>query len=445
MLSKLWAITWKDLYSTFTDRNLILIMIVTPLALATIIGVAFSSFIRGGNDVPVRDIPVAVVNLDEGAEANGTPINNGDIFVNLLVPPENVDESTEDNPLFDLTNAVQVADAETARAAVDSGDYTAAIIIPANFSAKLTYSQEHSIEPVEVEVYASASSPTAASIIRSIAESFANQIATGNITIQSTIEALIVRAQSDPAFGVLFAAASASGSFTPDFAPAFTPGENPITIEQQTVTGQAATFNPLILVGAGQAVFFMMFTAMGSANSVLEERRDGTLNRLMASPTPRYLILLGKLLGTLVICIVQVTALLLALTLIGSLLVGQLQFLWGSNLLALAAVVVAVSLAATGLGSVVAALVRTPEQGNIVGGVISMAMGVLGGAFISTDVFPEAIQSFSRLTINYWGTDAFSRLSQNQTDISTNLLALLGIGIVLFSIGLAIFNRRLNV
>src|SRR5689334_1306888 len=89
MLSKIWAITWKELYTTFTDRNLILIMIVTPLALATIIGAAFSGFIRGGNDVPVQDIPVAVVNLDAGTEANGQKFNNGDIIANLLVPYAN--------------------------------------------------------------------------------------------------------------------------------------------------------------------------------------------------------------------------------------------------------------------------------------------------------------------------------------------------------------------
>ena len=47
-----------------------------------------------------------------------------------------------------LTNAEQVADAETARAGVDNGKYAAAIIIPADFSAKLTYSQTHPIEPV---------------------------------------------------------------------------------------------------------------------------------------------------------------------------------------------------------------------------------------------------------------------------------------------------------
>lgn len=451
MLSKLWAITWKELYTTFTDRNLILVMIATPLALATIIGAAFSSFFSGSNDVPVRDIPVAIVNLDAGAEANGATFNNGDIFVQALVPPVSEGAAasteaaaTEANPLYELTNAVQLDDAAAAKAAVDRGEYVAAIIIPADFSAKLTYSQQHSIEPVSVEVYASAASPTSAEIIRSITESIANQIASGNITIEATIESLIERAQNNPAFALQFGAAAASGSFGAEFADAFTPGSNPVSIEQQTVTGEASSFNPLVLFGAAQAVFFMMFTAMGGANSMLEERRDGTLQRLLVTPTPRIVILLGKLLGTLVTCIVQVTILVFALTLVGSVLTGQLEFIWGSNLLLLAAAIVAVSVAACGLGTILAAAVQNPEQGNAVGGIVSMAMGVLGGAFVSIDVFPEFVRSLSRLTINYWGTDAFVRLAQNQTDITTNLLALFGIGIVLFGIGVAVFNRRLN-
>jgi ABC-2 type transport system permease protein len=189
----------------------------------------------------------------------------------------------------------------------------------------------------------------------------------------------------------------------------------------------------------------MMFTAFASANSLLEERRDGTLQRLIVSPTPRIAILLGKLLGTLVTCIVQVTFLVLALTLIGSLMSGELVFIWGNNLLALAAVIFAVSLAASGLGTILAAAAKNPEQGNAIGGIVAMAMGILGGAFVNISVFPEVIRPLTRLTINYWGTDAFTRLSQNQTDIGTNLLALLVIGAVCFGTGLAIFNRRLNV
>ena len=114
-------------------------------------------------------------------------------------------------------------------------------------------------------------------------------------------------------------------------------------------------------------------------------------------------------------------------------------------LVALATVACAVSLAASGLGTILAAAAKNPEQGNAIGGIVALAMGVLGGAFVNIGVFPEVIKPLTRLTINYWGTDAFTRLSQNQTDIGTNLLALLGIGVVCFSIGLVVFNRRLNV
>jgi ABC-2 type transport system permease protein len=145
-----------------------------------------------------------------------------------------------------------------------------------------------------------------------------------------------------------------------------------------------------------------------------------------------------------VICVVQVTILIIALTIVGSILAGEIQFIWGSNILLLALVILAVALAASGLGALVASLVRTPAQGDIVGGVISMAMGVLGGAFFGTAAFPPFIKPLTNLTITYWGTDAFSKLALNQTDIGTNLVVLFTMGIVLFLIGLTIFNRRLS-
>ncbi|MCS7071965.1 MAG: hypothetical protein NZM00_10700, partial [Anaerolinea sp.] len=106
MIARVLNIVWKDLYITYTDRNLLLIMLVTPLALAIIISLAFSSFFNASGDVPIRDIPVAIVNLDTGVEVNGQPINQGETYVRLLVPP--ADASADElaaNPLFQLTDA----------------------------------------------------------------------------------------------------------------------------------------------------------------------------------------------------------------------------------------------------------------------------------------------------------------------------------------------------
>ncbi|MDX2139183.1 MAG: ABC transporter permease [Chloroflexota bacterium] len=443
-MSKLLSIIWKEVYITFTDRSLLLILIVTPLALSTIIGSAFSGFIQGGgNDVPVRDIAVALVNLDSGSELNGEPFNSGQTFVDLLVPSDSAED--ESNALLDLTNTTLLTDAAAARAGVDDGTYRAAIIIPEDFTRSMTYSQNNTdIRVSPVEVYTSPDSPVSASIMRSITENITRQFVTGNVTVAATINTLVAEAQTNLPFGIAFAAASANGEFAPDFAPAFDPTSTPITIQQQTVSGQVQAFNPLVAFGAAQALFFMTFTAIQGANDMLQEKRNGTLQRLLVSPTSRMTVLLGKLLGALVTCVVQVVLLFFFLNIVGILLSGQLSIIWGNNLLLVLAVIIAGSLAACGIGAIVTALARTPEQVNVVGGLIAILFGLFSGAFFSIQAIP-ALAPLSRVTPNYWGVDAFTRLAQGNTDIATNLLVLVIIGAVTFVIGLSIFDRRLNV
>ena len=82
MMNKIFTIAWKDIRSTYSDRNLVMIMLAAPLAVATIIALAFGGV--GGGDVPIRDIPVAIVNFDTGA--NGQ--NLGATYVNAFIPSE---------------------------------------------------------------------------------------------------------------------------------------------------------------------------------------------------------------------------------------------------------------------------------------------------------------------------------------------------------------------
>jgi len=441
MLAKIRALIWLELYRTFTDRNALLILIVTPLALATIIGLAFSGFIGdGSNDVPIRDIPLAVVNLDEGIETLGNQINNGDIFIEILVPAGDTGE-TDENVLHLLTDAIALDDPDEARARVDRGDLTAAIIIPPDFSRNLTITPDRlTIEPASIEVYANPAMPISASIVRLIATGIANQIATGNVTIAATIGYLVDQAQQNPLIGLRLL-----GEFEPDFSPAFDPANALITLETQTVQGEAVTtFNPLAMFGAGVSVMFMMFMAQASANGIMYERQNGTLQRLLATPTPRMVILLGKLAGTFASAVLQLVLLFIFLTLVGSLLSGQVRLIWGDNLLAIALAIGAAALAASGLGALLTALVRTPEQGNVVGTAVILAMSVLGGTFFSTEGLP-ILQTLRQFTLNYWSIDAFTRLSLGETNIGLHLLVLFGLGAVMFLLGVIIFNRRLDI
>lgn len=437
MLRKILAMSWKEVYTTYTDRNLLLIMIATPLALATIIGFAFSGFLgNGGNDIPIRDIPLAIVNLDEGSPTFGGQ-NNGQIFVDLLVPG-----ASDDQPeaLLELTDARQMADPDGARRAVERGELAAAVIIPPDFSANLTYSPTHQgIDPSTIQIYTNSAQPISANIVRSIVTGIGDQIATGNIAVAVTIDALVERAQQD-----FVTALQLLANFNPDFAPAFDPDTNPIRVEAQTVTGEAPTFNPLVYFGASNAILFMLFTARGSAGSVLEEKQDGTLARLFSTPTPRIVILLGKLVGTFITCVVQLLLLFFFLTLVGSLISGEMQFIWGRHIGSIALVIVASSLAASGLGTLLTALVRTPQQSDFIGSVIILTMALLSGAFFSVENVPF-LRVARQFTLNYWGVDAFTKLALDQTDIGLHVAVLLVFGAVTFGAGLVIFNRRLEV
>ncbi|MEZ4669980.1 MAG: ABC transporter permease [Anaerolineae bacterium] len=451
MLQKIWTIAWKDISTTFGDRNLVLVMLAAPLAVATIIALAFGGV--AGGDAPVSNIPIAIVNLDSGSERT----NLGEIYVSAFIPSEATSSSTASTcdlvdstvtseksaaTLQDLTDATLVADVETARKGVDDGTYTAAIIIPENFTQKVSYGQDKPVEAASVEVYANGGRTISAGIIRSIAESITNQIATGNIAVAATIDSLIARAQADPAFSVQFLAASASGSFNPDFSCAFVPGVSRLTIDQQSVEGKksngAATL--LVIFGSAQAMFFSLFTGQGGVGSIFDERRQWTLQRLVVSPTPRLAILVGKMLGVFFNCVLQLVFLFIALTVVASLLNGSFNMIWGTDFLRIGLTILLAALAATGLGTLLAGVAKTPEQGQIYGSLISVAMAVLGGAFGFQ--LPREISQFSLL---YWGTDAFTKLANGQGDITLNLLVLAVFGVGMFGIGFWLFNRRLDI
>ena len=89
-MRKILAIAAKEIYIVFRDRNLVLLMFATPLVLSTIVGLAFGG--SGDSDVPdFADIPVAVVNHDEGVDLQET-INLPDQFANLDALPFDLED-----------------------------------------------------------------------------------------------------------------------------------------------------------------------------------------------------------------------------------------------------------------------------------------------------------------------------------------------------------------
>lgn len=474
-MHKLWTIAWKEIYTTFTDRNLVLIMVASPLVLSTIVALAFGGF--GGGDVPIQDIPIALVNHDQ---AGSLGFSYGDIYASMLIPAEPGGSQTEpalpacetasetepaaiEASLFDLTETVvfdeplarslvESGEVEfegdaalggayldgVAKAAVDSGVYTAAIIIPSDFTQRMSYIPmlHPEMEQTGVSVYANSGSAIAASVVRSIVEGITNRIASGNIAIAATFEEL------QATYGPSALAQAASQDLASAFSCAFTPAGDIIHLNPEAVessSGGDVARSILVWVGSAQAMFFALFTSTFGVLGLHNERRQWTLQRLVVSPTPRSYILAGNLVGVFMTVLFQVSILIIALTAIGSLLVGKLDLVFGNDIPLLVGLLISVAMAVSGFGMLVASVIKSPEQGGFIAPMANIAMGVLGGAF--GFILPKAASVFS---IIFWGREAFQKLAVGQTDIGVNLMVLLIQGGIMFALGVVLFNRRVE-
>ncbi len=514
-MRKILAVAFKELYVTFRDRNLILLMFATPLVLSTIIGMAFGG--SGASELPdFADIAVAVVNLDEGVDLqetinlpdqfpnldalptdpaalfpslpDGAALNFGDQLTAILLsqPVEGagttaaagfdltemgcslLDESESAaaaplGSLDDLLDATAMDSADQARAAVDSGEFAAAVIIPPGFSSQVMPQFAFDADfipraqvPGEdgaVEVYASSGRPISASIVHGIVVGIVNQFVRVGVALGATLETSVETLVEAVGQGEIDLSAIDLSAVSTDLqnldAAAIeplgcliTPGANNISAAQQPLEAiqEAPPFARIIVpAGASQAVFFALFTGVFGIQSIYQERRNWTLQRMIVSPTPRIFLLAGKLLGNLVIVFLQILILLAALTLVASLVIGQPTLIWGANIAAVLVVTLALALCVTGLGVFLVGLAKTPEQVNLFGPMINIALAVLGGAF--GFALPDQAARFSLI---YWGVDAFTQLANAQTDVALNLIVLFGQGILLFLLGTWLFKRRID-
>jgi ABC-2 type transport system permease protein len=475
-MDRLWVIAVKEVRTRFTDRRLLLIMLAAPLAISTIIGLAFGGL--GRTTSPIRDIPVAVVNHDlpgpdgtsfgamlagllttgqlpagtatsvaacpqtssaAGSSSNGAGLTLGELIKGTTFDDAVAQGLVDNQTILPPTTAVGSPDYldAAARAAIDKGTFAAVVIIPANFSASLSSLADPRQSPAAstITVYGNGGQSLPAGIVRSVVDTILAQMVSGNIAIGATFTEL---AAKQP--GALAAASNLDLSKL--FLCAFVPGNDLVQLAEEPVqAAQTSTAGALLVTfGSAQALFFALFTGQMGILSMYEERRNWTLQRMLASPTPRWAILGGKLVGVLASVLFQLLALVVALTIVGSLIEGHLAFIWGTDLPRLGLVLLAVAVAVSGLGMLLAGVLKGVEQANLVGSVLNIALGVLGGAFGFQ--LPPSVESISPI---YWGRQAFEVLAAGHGDISLNILVLFAEGAVMFALGLFLFNRKFEV
>ena len=168
------------------------------------------------------------------------------------------------------------------------------------------------------------------------------------------------------------------------------------------------------------ALFGMFFIVVPLGGSLLRERRDGTLRRIMTLPVSRVTLLCGKLLAYVLVCLCQFGIILAIGTFVLPLL-GTPRLEIGGAPGAIALVVTSAALAAAGYGVLVGTLARTYEQASMFGAVSVVIAAALGGVMVPVYVMPELMRDISAFSPLAWGLAALTDLFARGADLSAVL------------------------
>jgi ABC-2 type transport system permease protein len=414
-MKKLFLIGIKDLKLVFRDRAALIFMLLAPFLLT--IGMGFVTGRFSGSSSGLSDIPVVIVNLDKEQLGNAL----ADVF------------SSQD--LADLMEPSASADPEAARRFIDEDQAAAAVIIPEGFTRSIIPAEGTVFnanyvppQPVKIEVYTNPSRPTSAGVVKAIVDEFVSRVEEGRTSGMTSILQLM-------ASGIL--SPQTAGSEARELFQNVDESESTaITLKTNQEGAAAIEFDMLAYMAPGMALLFLMYTVSYGGRSILAERSQGTLPRMLVSPTKTSQILGGKVLGIFLTGVAQVGILILA----SSLFFGVK---WGdaSGVIAL---ILAVVFGATGWGMLVTALARTPAQVASIGSALMLIFGILGGSFIRLEQMPPLVQTLSKITPNAWGLDGFTTLALGGTlpTLMEPITALLIMGAVLFGVAVVLFNRQ---
>ncbi len=338
----------KDLRQRLRDRSVFIFAVAAPLGLAVI----FSQLLAGTTDFHASYV---VADLDRGTLAT----TFREQVLGSLVKAG-------------VADVAEVADAQAARVAVEAGSAQAAFVIPAGFSDAITAGRGTSLQ-----VIGASSAGLATEIARSVAARFGDGVVAVQLSVvtASTLRGgTLTAAQA----GAVVAAASAAAS--------------PVAVVDVRAALRQLTWSTYF--SASMAIMFLFFAAQVGMVSLFEERRQGTLARILAGPVAPWSVLLGKVLGGFVTAVVAMAVLVVATTVL-------IHADWGPPV-GVALLVLGAVIAAIGVSTLVISFMKTADGAGAASSAVAITLAILGGSFTPTSQAPEAMATLALLTPHGW-------------------------------------------
>jgi ABC-2 type transport system permease protein len=215
-----------------------------------------------------------------------------------------------------------------------------------------------------------------------------------------------------------------------------------ISIKEQTIQEdekeEQSTLTVYSYILPAMSIMFLLFICNIVFEDLLREKEKGTLLRMLVSPMQLSEFIWSKILASAVI------GMLCTLVLIG-VGFGVFSIKWGHPILVFL-IIFSLNILIAGFISVLYSFVRTERQAGALITSVILIMSLLGGSMIPVENFPGFIQTFSKLTVNYWGLKVFQKaiVEDPVTEIFPILAGMILAGMLLSFICTYFLNKSLR-
>ncbi|MBN1161749.1 MAG: ABC transporter permease [Dehalococcoidales bacterium] len=318
---------------------------------------------------------------------------------------------------------IQDMDYEAARQAVADKELEGVLIFPADFTEAVM-----SGASTDLEVFTDASATYTRAALSSMAGAISSQISTNKVVIDATVR-LLVSSGAIPADKESIDRAVQKLMGEAMFGGAMGGGESYLAYKIENI-GDVEAGNASDFVIPGYLVMFVFFAAAISAERIVWERKNNTLERILASSVKRGSILAGIYTGTVIKGLVQIVIFWV---------VGILAFSVDLGLSPLAVIILSILMVimSAAFSLMLATLARTIRSAASLAVLTSLLLAPLGGCWWPFFLYPEWLQNIAKITPHAWATEGFNKLmlfGANFGDAVPSMVALLVFTVIFGSI-----------
>ena len=202
-----------------------------------------------------------------------------------------------------------------------------------------------------------------------------------------------------------------------------------IDVEQ---VGDVEPWNASNFTLPGYLTMFVFFAAALSAEAIARERRDHTLERLLSNGTRREAIVIGKLMGTAFLGLLQISVMWM---------VGIIAFRidLGASPLAVILISVLMVVASSSFGVLIASFIQEAKSASMAGVLASLTLAPIGGCWWPLFITPDWMQTLAKITPHGWANTGFNKLmlfGAEFADVAAEMLALLIFAVLFAAVAL---------